>query len=175
LVQVEEARIVRSFLGAAVASLFILVACGKSSGGSASGGGPSHPPSGGTATVTINSRNVPGVGTVLVDSRGFTLYHVQGETTSDLKCSGGCLSTWPPLLDDSGARLVAGAGVTGTLSTFSLSGGDTQVAYNGMPLYTFVGDSAPGRATGQGVENFFAVTPSMSGTAGGATSSPPGY
>jgi predicted lipoprotein with Yx(FWY)xxD motif len=100
---------------------------------------------------------IPGVGTVLVDSGGFTLYHLQGETTSTLQCTGSCLSTWPPLLDNSGATPTRGAGVTGTLSTFSPPSGGTQVAYNGMPLHTFTGDSAPGQASGQGVADFFAV------------------
>ena len=149
----------RRILGLGLAAVLVLAACGKSSNGSAPGGSPSQGSSAGTATLVVNAMKVPRVGTVLVDSGGFTLYHLQGETTSNLKCTGSCLSTWPPLLDNSGAKPTGGAGVTGTLSTFPALGGGTQVAYNGMPLYTFTGDSASGQANGQGVENFFAVAP----------------
>jgi predicted lipoprotein with Yx(FWY)xxD motif len=149
----------RRILGLGLVAVLVLAACGKSSNGSAPGGSPSQGSSAGTATLGVNAMKVPGVGTVLVDSRGFTLYHLQGETTSNLKCTGSCLSTWPPLLDNSGVKPTGGAGVTGTLSTFSALGGGTQVAYNGMPLYTFTGDSASGQANGQGVAGFSAVAP----------------
>jgi len=149
--------IVRRIFGLGVVAVLVLTACGKSSNGPASGGSPTQRSSAGTATLAVNTMKITGVGAVLVDSGGFTLYHLQGETTSTLKCTGSCLSTWPPLLDNSGATPTRGAGVTGTLSTFSPPNGGTQVAYNGMPLYTFTGDSAPGQASGQGVENFFAV------------------
>ena len=165
----------RRILGFSAVAVLLLAACGKSSNGPSSG--VQSPGAGsGAATLKVNTTNISGVGTVLVDARGFTLYHLQGETTSHVTCTGGCLTTWPPLLDNSGATPAGGAGVTGTLSTFSLPGGGTQVAYNGMPLYTFTGDSAPGQASGQGVGNFFAVTPSMGGSSGGSpSSSPSGY
>ena len=147
----------RRILGLGLAAVLVLAACGKYSNGPASGGSPSQRSSAGTATLAVNTMKIPGVGTVLVDSGGFTLYHLQGETTSNLKCTGSCPSIWPPLLDNSGAKPTGGASVTGTLSTFSLPDGGTQVAYNGMPLHTFTGDSAPGQASGQGVANFFAV------------------
>ena len=146
----------RRIFGLGVVAVLVMAACGKYSNGSASGGSPSQGSSAGAATLAVNTMKIPGVGTVLVDSGGFTLYHLQGETTSSVKCTGSCLSTWP-LLDNSGATPTRGAGVTGTLSTFSPPNGGTQVAYNGMPLHTFTGDSAPGQASGQGVANFFAV------------------
>jgi predicted lipoprotein with Yx(FWY)xxD motif len=45
----------------------------------------------------------------------------------------------------------AGAGVTGKLGTIKRSDGSTQATYNGHPLYTYVGDSAPGQAKGNGL------------------------
>ena len=39
--------------------------------------------------------------------------------------------------------------VRGGLGTTKRSDGTTEVTYNGHPLYTFVGDSAPGQTTGQ--------------------------
>ena len=56
---------------------------------------------------------------------------------------------------DAGATPVAGAGVTGTLATFTRSDdGKTQVSYNGAALYYFAGDSAAGQANGQGSDGF---------------------
>ena len=48
--------------------------------------------------------------------------------------------------------------------------GGTQVTYAGMPLYLFTGDTA-GQATGQGFEDFFAVTASGGITSGTAVAS----
>ena len=39
-------------------------------------------------------------------------------------------------------------GVSGKLSTIKRSDGTTQAVYNGHPLYTYVGDAAPGQAHG---------------------------
>jgi predicted lipoprotein with Yx(FWY)xxD motif len=44
-----------------------------------------------------------------------------------------------------------GPGVTGTLATIKRSDGTTQVTDNGHPLYTYVGDIAPGQAFGNGL------------------------
>ena len=45
----------------------------------------------------------------------------------------------------------AGAGVTGKLGTIKRSDGSTQATFNGHPLYTYVGDTAPGQAKGNGI------------------------
>jgi predicted lipoprotein with Yx(FWY)xxD motif len=44
--------------------------------------------------------------------------------------------------------VTAAAGVTGTVATITRSDGSAQATYNGHPLYTYVGDSAPGQARG---------------------------
>jgi predicted lipoprotein with Yx(FWY)xxD motif len=55
------------------------------------------------------------------------------------------------------------------LGTIDRPDGGTEVTYNGMPLYLYVGDKSPGQANGQGVGGFFAVTASgaSSGSSGG--------
>jgi predicted lipoprotein with Yx(FWY)xxD motif len=45
----------------------------------------------------------------------------------------------------------AGTGVTGKLATITRSDGSMQATYNGHPLYTYVGDKAPGQAKGNGL------------------------
>ena len=42
-------------------------------------------------------------------------------------------------------------GVIGKLGTIKRSGGETQVTYDRHPLYTYVGDSAPGQAKGNNI------------------------
>jgi predicted lipoprotein with Yx(FWY)xxD motif len=46
---------------------------------------------------------------------------------------------------------VTAAGVKGTFGTITRSDGSTQATFDGHPLYTFVGDTAPGQAKGNGL------------------------
>jgi len=90
-------------------------------------------------------------GTVLVaGSNRMTLYtynsDVAGSGTS--RCNGGCTSEWPPLTVPSGSTVTEGAGVTGRVATIHRSDGTTQVTYDGLPLYFYSGDSAPGETNG---------------------------
>jgi len=80
---------------------------------------------------------------VLTNAQGYTLYWFAPDTPTRSACDGTCAVYWPPLT----GRPVAGAGVTGRLGTIRRSDGTTQVAYDGHPLYTYVGDSAPARPT----------------------------
>ena len=73
-----------------------------------------------------------------------------------------------------GGAAPSGMGLPGSLSTISRPDGGRQVTYNGMPLYTYSGDAAPGEANGQAIDNvWFAVTPngSSSGASVGAAGS----
>jgi len=153
----------KRILGIGFVAVFVLAACGKSNNGAAGGGSTHSPAGGGVATLTVNTGTAQGVGTVLVNAQGLTLYYLKGETASNVKCTGGCLSTWPPLLFSGSGSPTGGMHVTGTLATVNRPDGKgTQVTYNGLLLYTFAGDSAPGQAKGQGVASFFAATPSTS-------------
>ena len=50
---------------------------------------------------------------------------------------------WPPV-----TGTAAGQGLPGTVTTITRTGGSHQLAYNGHPLYTYIGDTAPGQARG---------------------------
>lgn len=104
---------------------------------------------GGGSTVVKKGR--AGGATVVVNSHGRTLYVLTPETTKHLLCSGGCLSVWLPVKTGKSTKLNAGSGVKGKLGRFSRGGGSYQVTLRGLPLYTYVGDSASGTATGVGL------------------------
>jgi predicted lipoprotein with Yx(FWY)xxD motif len=85
--------------------------------------------------------------TVLTNSKGMTLYWFAPDTPTKSACYGSCAAYWPPVY---GAQK-AGPGVTGTLGTIRRSDGTIQATYDGHPLYTYIGDSAPGQATGNNI------------------------
>jgi len=112
--------------------------------------------------VTVEAKPVGTAGTVLVaGSNGMTVYIFTKDTKDSGKsvCTGGCLVTWPALTVAAGETPTGGAGVTGTLGTITREDdGTLQVTYNGLPLYFFQNDKAPGDANGI-YENWEAVKP----------------
>jgi predicted lipoprotein with Yx(FWY)xxD motif len=74
---------------------------------------------------------------------------------------------------------VTGAGVTGTFATITRSGGAVQATFDGHPLYTFAGDTAPGQGNGNGVNAFgglwHEITPSGTAPAASSSSGGGGY
>jgi predicted lipoprotein with Yx(FWY)xxD motif len=104
----------------------------------ATAGGPATTAPGALKTVRIG-----GV-TVLADANGRTLYWFAPDTAARSACYGSCAAYWPPVK----GPVTAGTGVTGTLSVLTRSDGSVQAVYDGHPLYTYVGDRAPGQANG---------------------------
>jgi predicted lipoprotein with Yx(FWY)xxD motif len=122
-----------------------------------------------TESIEVDTGTASGVGTVLVDGTGLTLYELETEASGQIMCTGACRTAWPPLLLPAGATSATpGPGVTGTLGTIARPDGGTQVTYEGRPLYLYSGDQSPGQANGQGIQGvWFAMTPS--GPSGGGT------
>ena len=106
-------------------------------------------PAAGTATVmakTLGSQTV-----LVAGSNGMTVYTFTNDTVGSgtSACSGGCLTKWPALTVAAGAAPTAGDGVTGTLGTITRAdNGSLQVTYNGLPLYFYQNDKAPGDTNG---------------------------
>ena len=105
------------------------------------------------AKATVRMAAVAGGRLVLVDAAGHTLYAFAPDKRKRATCTGACAAVWPPLL--ARGKLVAGAGSTSSLvGKVKDADGRFQITYNRWPLYTFVGDGAPGQAHGQGITSF---------------------
>jgi predicted lipoprotein with Yx(FWY)xxD motif len=101
------------------------------------------------------------VETILTDAQGKTLYYYKPDTASTVACTGGCASNWPPLTFSGSGSPTGAPSVPGKLSVLNNANG-AQVTYNGHPLYTYVGDSAPGQTNGQGKGGvWFVATPDI--------------
>jgi predicted lipoprotein with Yx(FWY)xxD motif len=146
--------------GLALGTPVAVAACGSSSSGTAAGSPSSSTPAGAApaATATISTKAVPGVGTVLVNGQGQTLYMLTSEKGGKITCTraNGCTQVWPEtLLSNGTAAPKAGSGVQASLlGTVKDASGKLEVTYNHWPLYTFSGDSGPGVAEGQGLTSF---------------------
>ena len=86
------------------------------------------------------------LGTILVNSKGLSLYRLSGEKKGHFICTGSCTQLWRPLRPRKG-KSPAGVSHLGTLSR---PDGSKQIAYKGHPLYRFTQDTKPGDTKGQG-------------------------
>ena len=136
-----------------VAVALIAAACGSSSttpqspgSSSAAGASAAASASASSSGTALKTATIGGV-TVLTSAKGFTLYWFVPDTATKSNCNGACATYWPPVKGPA----TAGPGVTGTLTTITRSDGSMQAAYDGHPLYTYVGDTAPGQAKGNGL------------------------
>jgi predicted lipoprotein with Yx(FWY)xxD motif len=148
----------RKIMGVAGLAALALTVSACASSGSSSSSAASNTPAGGASSATGSASAAAASGTtvtakdingtqVLVNSQGMTLYWFVPDTSTSSKCSGSCATYWPPVK----GPVTAGSGVTGTLSTITRSDGSKQATYDGHPLYTFVSDTSPGQAKGNGL------------------------
>ncbi|MFL5960240.1 MAG: hypothetical protein ACJ75G_08265 [Gaiellaceae bacterium] len=136
----------------AVALALAAAGCGGSSSRSAPQGGVA----GATHVVkgaTVQTRKIGKLGTVLVNSRGFTLYMFVPDKQKRVTCTGQCAVIWPPLKIKAGQKPTAGgAARKALLGTDKNPSGGRVVTYNRWPLYTYISDRRPGQATGQAIK-----------------------
>jgi predicted lipoprotein with Yx(FWY)xxD motif len=161
--------------GAAVSALAVtggLIASAQS-GAAKPATGPSA-----AAATTVQTRTT-GLGPILVDGQGRTLYLFAKDTGDQPSCTGTCAGYWPPVPANGAVHAGGGASAT-DLGMIAESGGGEQLSYAGHPLYYFVGDHKAGDTTGQALNQFgglwyaltptgTAVTQSASNTGGGTS------
>ena len=145
LTRLNPLRMLLALLTVAAAAA-VLAACSSCATSSSSGGSSSS--SGSPAAATAGSLKTATIGgaTVLTSASGFTLYSFAPDTSTTSTCNGTCAQTWPPVTGPTTA-----SGVTGTFGTIKRSDGSTQATFDGHPLYTFAGDTAPGQNKGNGL------------------------
>jgi predicted lipoprotein with Yx(FWY)xxD motif len=98
--------------------------------------------------VTLKTATIGGVA-VLTSEKGFTLYWFVPDSPVASRCTGSCAAYWPPVI----GTPRAGPGVpTSKLGTIKRPGGSTQATYAGHPLYSYIGDDAPGQARGNKID-----------------------
>jgi predicted lipoprotein with Yx(FWY)xxD motif len=173
-----------AFLASAVViplTALAVAACGG--GGAATAAQP--PAASKTATTPAQPTTTPnhratvrvaksGLGRILVNAQGRTLYLFKGDVGTKSACSGACATAWPPLLAT--GNPTAGQGLTASkLGTTTRSDGTTQVTYSGHPLYLLIKDQKPGQTNGQGVTAFGAAWFAVSSAGNQVSSKPTGH
>jgi predicted lipoprotein with Yx(FWY)xxD motif len=129
----------------------MLAACASTGGTTPTGGASSA-----NGATTLSTRQLSGVGTVLVDASGMTVYSPDQEAAGTIRCTADCLSFWFPVIVSSSAGLTLPSGLGGVVSTIRRpDDGQMQVTYNGKPLYTFKLDQAPGQDHGANFSDGF--------------------
>jgi predicted lipoprotein with Yx(FWY)xxD motif len=165
------------------AAILVLAACGDdSSTKTAASSAPTTPSSAATSTtlspsttapsatapgVMFSTANVAGLGTVIVDGRGRTVYILTADGHTNVACddASGCTKAWPDLaLPEGATTATVGAGLQASLlGSMKLSSGETYPTYGGWLMYEFAGDSDSGQGHGQGIKSFggtwYALTP----------------
>src|SRR3954454_12869604 len=142
-----------TFLAAAAAVPLVALAAAGCGGGGGATAASLPPKTASGHAATVGAANEGSLGTILVDSRGRTLYLFGKDSGTKSACFGACATNWPPLRS-SGKPTVSGGASASLVSTTSRSDGKPQVAYNGHPLYRFAGDKKPGDTAGQGLTAF---------------------
>jgi predicted lipoprotein with Yx(FWY)xxD motif len=122
----------------------LVVALVVASGATASGKATS------ATTVVVSTRSLPKLGTVLINSKGRTLYMFVPDKQRKVTCLHTCAAIWPPLELAKGAKPTAtGKAKASLLGSDPNPTGGRVVTYNHWPLYTYVADTAAGQAKGQ--------------------------
>jgi predicted lipoprotein with Yx(FWY)xxD motif len=161
----------RSLSALMAATAFLGAACGSSSSPSttapaasatsASSTTTSSAPTGGAPVITTKS--VAGLGTVLVNGQGRTLYIFEPDKHAKVTCVGGCASIWPPAKLTGAKAQTAGQVKASLVSSDPDPAGGRVITYNGWPLYLYVGDTQPGTASGQALNSsgglWYVITP----------------
>jgi predicted lipoprotein with Yx(FWY)xxD motif len=152
-----------------------LAGCGGGSGSSSSGATasasteaattvPKPPPNAEEGTTFVTLGSSPGLGLVLADSEGRTLYAFSSDARGVPSCYGACEKAWPPLIISKGEPEPSNGASAAKLGIVERTDRSKQVTYAGHPLYAFSGDGSPGQAKGNGTSAFGGTWTALKGT-----------
>jgi hypothetical protein len=180
----EGRRVSLALVAVGVVAAAGMAACGSSStpkaassgSSTTSGTGGSVAP-GSSPGAMFSAAAVPGLGTVVVDGRGHTVYRLTSASQKNVPCEDatGCTRAWPDLpLPPGTSAATAGAGLQASLlGTTKSNSGETYPTYAGWVLYEFAGDSGPAQAGGQGISSFGGTWSAITPTGTAATPATP--
>jgi predicted lipoprotein with Yx(FWY)xxD motif len=149
--QHSPARIARNVTATAAAALAVTAALASLIAPAAARTAP--------AALTARAQRIQlrhtSLGSVIVDSSGFTLFRFSKDSGKQNMClkTSECSTTWPAL--ETSGQPTVGPGLKASLvSTISLPGGKRQVTYAGHPLYRYALASERGETSYAGVKQF---------------------
>jgi predicted lipoprotein with Yx(FWY)xxD motif len=103
-------------------------------------------------SATVKTRKISGLGVVLVNAKGRTLYVFMKDARRHVTCTGSCAVYWPPLKWKGTGKPKAGGSARAKLLGLDKNpAGGKVVTYSKWPLYTYAGDSRTGQAKGEGL------------------------
>jgi predicted lipoprotein with Yx(FWY)xxD motif len=140
----------KAIAGALVGLVVITAACGSSSSSGSSTPSTSTPTTTASA-ATISTAKVAGLGTILVNKQGRTLYMFVPDKKHRVTCVGSCAALWPPLMA-TGTPTAGGAAKSSLIGTDPDPSGGRVATYAGWPLYTYLPDTKSGEASGQALD-----------------------
>lgn len=151
-------------IGLTLIASALLAGCGG--GGSSAGvGGSTLPP---PTTNGVLATAVIGGQPAFVNRAQHAVYTFDGDTVANQSnCTGSCAAVWPPVAPPN-------VTLTSPFASFTRGDGTTQLSYSGKPLYTFVNDTKPDVASGDGVGGFHVARPAA-GSGNGVPPGMPGY
>ena len=130
----------------------------------ATGAATESPAAGSGTTISVATEGE--LAPYLVGPEGLTLYMFTNDADGVSNCSGQCATNWPPLVVADGEEPTASEDAPGELGVIEREDGlGRQVTYNGMPLYYWAGDTAPGQTSGHEVGGVWFVVPPTEGAA----------
>jgi predicted lipoprotein with Yx(FWY)xxD motif len=162
-----------------LAALAVAGCGGGDRGDGAATASPAPPKTASGRSATVGAATT-GLGKILVDSKGRTIYLFEKDKAMKSACSGACAGAWPPVRA-SGKPTVGEVANASLVGTTTRSDGKQQVTYNGHPLYLYAGDEKAGDTRGQGLTDYgaswYVLTPAgqqVSGQASRSYGSSPG-
>ncbi|HLX19921.1 MAG TPA: hypothetical protein VKR23_07195 [Gaiellaceae bacterium] len=105
------------------------------------------------SSIVIKTATIKGLGTIIVNSAGKTIYMFAPDKQKAVTCFKTCATIWPPIKVAAGQKIVAAGGAKQSLlgSDPDKAGGRV-VTYNHWPLYLYLGDRKAGVAAGQALD-----------------------